>query len=624
MISKSCESKVKEVIRVEDVVGHFLKLTKKGVNFITFCPFHDEKTPSFYVSPEKQIYKCFGCGCGSDALGYLVNKEKMSYVQALTWAANFYKIPIEEGDFKGYVLPVWKNITELSKPIVSFFEQRKISQKTLIKLKISEGVESMPIKGGWSQMNTIHFNYIRKEQLVNIKYRGKDKAENKKTFKLVPNAELILYNVDSLIGKKEAWITEGEPDCAALVECGYDNENSGVVSVPNGATQFKNNLIYIDNCIELFANIEKIHLALDNDANGRKLREELAERFGKERCDYIEFKDCKDANELLIKYDIQAVIDCCSNPINFPIEGVFSISDFNNEIDDMYVNGLDKGVSTNIEGFDLNIVQGYLTCVGGIPGHGKSEWVDNMTLNLVRWHDHKGAFYSPENKPTQLHFSKMARRIIGKHWDGKNRMTVEEKNLVKKWLEKKIWFIKPEKDFSLTSILAQIRALQIRHGLHWFVIDAWNKIEHKDDKTDTAGRALDEIAHFCELHNLHCFLVVHPTKMSKDKLTGKYDVPTGYSMSGSANFLNKADNIISVYRDFSKGIATIYRQKIKFDHWGKEGHSEYKYDYPSKRYYQEGNYDNKNWITGEYNKKVETAVAPLFIGDGIDPNNPPF
>ena len=112
--------------------------------------------------------------------------------------------------------------------------------------------------------------------------------------------------------------------------------------------------------------------------------------------------------------------------------------------------------------------------------------------------------------------------------------------------------------------------------------------------------------------------------MSKDKNTGKYEVPTMYNISGSSNFYNKADNGICVYRDFSKKTTTVYRQKIKFDHWGKEGHSEYKYDYSSKRYYQEGNYDNKNWITGKNNVKVDVAVKPLFISNGIDPNEPPF
>ena len=93
------KDKIDEILSrtdIVDVVGAFVKLTKKGVNHQACCPFHDEKTPSFSVSQSKQIYKCFGCGEGGDAVGFLMRHEKMTYPEALRWLAKRHHIEVEE------------------------------------------------------------------------------------------------------------------------------------------------------------------------------------------------------------------------------------------------------------------------------------------------------------------------------------------------------------------------------------------------------------------------------------------------------------------------------------------------------------------------------------------------
>lgn len=79
-----------------EVVGAFVKLKKRGANYIGLCPFHNEKTPSFSVSPSKEIYKCFGCGKSGNSISFLMEAEKYSYVEALRWLANKYNVEIEE------------------------------------------------------------------------------------------------------------------------------------------------------------------------------------------------------------------------------------------------------------------------------------------------------------------------------------------------------------------------------------------------------------------------------------------------------------------------------------------------------------------------------------------------
>ena len=96
MITSNTIQQITNRIDIIDVVGEFVKLKKRGTNFIGNCPFHNEKSPSFTVSPAKEIYKCFGCGKSGNTITFLMEHEKYSYVEALRWLAARYNIEIEE------------------------------------------------------------------------------------------------------------------------------------------------------------------------------------------------------------------------------------------------------------------------------------------------------------------------------------------------------------------------------------------------------------------------------------------------------------------------------------------------------------------------------------------------
>ena len=96
MISKATIEQIQNQADIEDVVGSFVKLKRRGSNFLGLCPFHNEKSPSFTVSKGKGIFKCFGCGKSGNSIGFLMELEKYSYVEALRWLANKYGIEIEE------------------------------------------------------------------------------------------------------------------------------------------------------------------------------------------------------------------------------------------------------------------------------------------------------------------------------------------------------------------------------------------------------------------------------------------------------------------------------------------------------------------------------------------------
>ncbi|MDX1955601.1 MAG: DNA primase [Chitinophagaceae bacterium] len=96
MISQNSIQEILNRIDIIDVVGGFVKLKKRGANYLGLCPFHNERTPSFTVSPSKEIYKCFGCGRSGNTISFVMEHEKYSYVEALRWLATRYGIEIEE------------------------------------------------------------------------------------------------------------------------------------------------------------------------------------------------------------------------------------------------------------------------------------------------------------------------------------------------------------------------------------------------------------------------------------------------------------------------------------------------------------------------------------------------
>ncbi|HPH23195.1 MAG TPA: CHC2 zinc finger domain-containing protein, partial [Chitinophagaceae bacterium] len=96
MITPQTIETIKSRIDIIDIVGEYVKLKKRGSNYIGNCPFHNEKTPSFTVSPAKELYKCFGCGKSGNSITFLMDHDKLSYVEALRWLAHRYNIEVEE------------------------------------------------------------------------------------------------------------------------------------------------------------------------------------------------------------------------------------------------------------------------------------------------------------------------------------------------------------------------------------------------------------------------------------------------------------------------------------------------------------------------------------------------
>ncbi len=480
-----------------------------------------------------------------------------------------------------YARPEWRNITDLEDDVLKFFTDRGISQRTVNQAKISQGRTFFPQLE--KEAKCIEFNYFRDSELVNVKYRGP-----KKSFKLYKDAELIFFNLDSMKENDYVIITEGEMDALSYMEIGYES----VISVPNGAAgKGQQRLTYLDNCIDLFDNVETIFIATDDDEPGRMLQEELARRLGKIKCRKVSFFGHKDANELLMT-DKLALQDSITHSEAYPIEGVITVDNLADDIWRLKREGLKPGCDISIPSFNelLTFDPGYLTVVTGIPNHGKSEFLDQIMVDLSTKHGWRFGIFSPENYPLQLHFSKIASKIIGQSFN-----SMEDHKVIQAmdYYRDNFMYIVPKEDNSVESIIEHAIQLVKRYGINGLVIDAWNKLDHDYSSNETTyiGKQLDLIINFAHKYGVHIFVVAHPTKMQRDKGNGPYLVPTLYDMAGSAHFFNKSHNGISVYRHFFEdgtSAPEVFVQKVKFKHWGRQGSVSLQYDIDSGRFYQPG------------------------------------
>ncbi|RYD79282.1 MAG: DNA primase, partial [Sphingobacteriales bacterium] len=127
MISQQTIQQILNRIDIVEIVGEFVRLKKRGASYLGLCPFHNEKTPSFTVSPSKEIYKCFGCGRSGNSIGFLMDHEKYSYVEALRWLANKYGVAVEETETS----PEYKQIQQVADSlyIINNFAQKYFTEQ---------------------------------------------------------------------------------------------------------------------------------------------------------------------------------------------------------------------------------------------------------------------------------------------------------------------------------------------------------------------------------------------------------------------------------------------------------------------------------------------------------------
>ena len=457
-------------------------------------------------------------------------------------------------------------------------ETRCIPQSVIAELRITEQEEFMPQFG--AKERCVCFNYFEGGQLVNTKFRS-----GKKHFKMVQGAELIPYNIDSLIGQTSCIIHEGELDAASSIAAGF----KGVISVPAGANS---NLSWLDRFMEThFEDLEEIIIAVDTDSAGIRLRDELVNRLGAERCRVVAYgPDCKDANEHLVKYGLESLRIAIEQAVEVPLEGIFTAADLHGDLRALFDNGFGPGAETGWEEMDKictyerrrNII------VTGTPGAGKSEWVDELVLCLCLRHQWKIGFFSPENIPIVYHLRKLIEKLTGHRFQNGCGMTEGLLARSEEFLAENVSHISLKGNATPDRVLAKARELVVRRGCRIFVFDPLNRFDHEpapgQTETQYISNLLNKFTEFATQYNCLLILVAHPRKMNRNPTTGATPRVEMYDINGSADFYNKADYGIVVERDKEIGITRVYVDKVKFKHLGVGGVATFVYDPVNGRY----------------------------------------
>ena len=453
--------------------------------------------------------------------------------------------------------------TPVQTKVQEWFATRGISNQTLQDLRVIEGPEFMPQTG--KSENTIQFNYFMGDQLINIKYR-----DGRKNFKLYKGAEKVFYNINSIVGYDSCIIVEGEMDVLAMHEAGIKN----VISVPNGATLNSNNLDYLDNCIDYFEDKTKVVLAVDADEAGQALKQEFIRRLGAEVCHLVDFEDCKDANDYLVKHGNEKLRNAIHGAKQVPLEGVSTLRDIEDELVDFVKNGFKPGFQIGIENFDkiFSTYTGQFITVTGIPSSGKSDFVDQMCVGYNKNYSWKTAFASPENQPTYLHAHKLMRKV----WmdmPSPGDIGGQQWNTVADHVNDNFYFIDMDK-YSLEAVLRKGAELVKRKGIKCLVIDPFNKVRDTNANSDDVNRYtleyLQKIEVFAKKFDVLVIVVAHPTKMYKGQ-DGKIEEPTMYNIKGGGEWYDASYHGLLVHRDYEAKTVKAKVLKVKFQNLGENG-----------------------------------------------------
>ncbi|MBT7338778.1 MAG: toprim domain-containing protein [Candidatus Jacksonbacteria bacterium] len=450
-------------------------------------------------------------------------------------------------------------LTDLPTTVIKWFQNRGISAAVVSDAGIG-------YDNGW-----IQFPFYKGGEVVNVKSRTADKK-----YRQSKNAEKCFYRFDHMVGMNAIIITEGEMDALSIVQAGYSN----VVSVPDGAIAPNSNpsdrkFSYLLSAEESLMNATTVILAMDDDPAGHAMRDELSRRIGREKCYRVTYPtDCKDMNDVLVKYGEDKITEIITDAHPYPIDGVVLVSDVMDDAIDLLNTPDQKGLSTGWSGLDeyYRVSPSEVTIITGVPNMGKSEWMDALMINMVQDYGWKFGIFSAENFPVKHHLLKLVGKFTGKPFWGDDRIDEEMARNAMGILNDHVKFIGTQEDsVTIESILDQARILNFRYGLNGLIIDPWNTVEHKfrdsENETNYVSRVLASLNTFAKIHEIHIWVVAHPRKMESDN-NRKVVVPTPYDISGSANFYNKADNCITVHRhkDEDEDYVGIHVQKIRFQY----------------------------------------------------------
>ena len=535
-----------------------------------------------------------------------VNLQKdiaMWHCHHCDWKGAVHENVIQPNQFSKFkpkkenVMPFVPKQQTLSDEAYNWLIKRQIDPTVITEMKL------------YSHNEKLCFPYYLDGKIVNIKHRSKDKR-----FHQEKDAMKCLYNVDNLKkvweenpdSKKRVIFVEGEMDVLSLMQIGIND----VVSLPDGAPKtpkydMKDKRFTAFEPTEWIWNAEEVILATDNDDAGKALRLELIHRFGRDVCKVVKFptyrdmttdeeKQIKDANECLIIYGEDVLKTSIDNAKEFPIQDLHSAIEYRDQVQNMYDGNVQRAISTGFEKLDeiYKIMPSTFNLITGIPNHGKSNFLDQILMNLAEQQGWRFLLYSPEHS-TPNHIRRLLEKRCKKPFDigVYERMTQEQLNAGIDFLNTHFKFLEAKDEIpTIDYILSKAKSSKQRYGIKGLVIDPFNQISADRDAHKREDEHIRDIIAKCQQfarnHEIIVFMVAHPHKLHRND-AGVIPPPDLYQVSGSAHWANMADVGLVIHRDFEENTTKIITKKIREQGvYGEIGQREFYFNFKTRCYEQ--------------------------------------
>lgn len=533
-------------------------------NLKACCPYHGEKTASFiYNRKNGYHFKCFGCGKSVDIIDAQMGKG-MTFLDSCKWLFDKAEIKYQFGEQNvqtraKYKYPPAESHENDKTKMYEYLASRGISKATCDYLDIRADKKG----------NIAFHSYDENDVLTVVNYRVPYKARNGdfKCWFAADENDLdergkakpygtadILFNMNRVNPGKPLVITEGQIDCASVIEAGYTN----VVSVLKGSQ----GMGWIEACFDWLEQFDEIIIASDNDKAGLKMRDEVINRLGTWRCKYVdiptelEFKSTgknvpvKDLNEVLQSQGAKCLLELINDAKDTPIKSVARLSEIK-ELNPNDMNGFEVG----IKDLDIELMKfftGGVTLITGAPSAGKTTFLNQIVLMAMD--QGFGTFlFSREliNGMSKGWFNQVAagRRNMRpiKLKNGNNFYVVNDdaKANIQKYYDDKFFIYKDEEENDEEALFSSMEECARKMGLKLFVVDNLMTVQLSSDTTDSNKAQTDfmnRLIKFSMKYDVKVVCIAHPRKLQNGAEIGLFDV------AGTSNLVNLALRTIGLKR----------------------------------------------------------------------------
>lgn len=435
--------------------------------------------------------------------------------------------------------PLAREICPITPALLASIEARGFGAEQFLHLKLGVG-EAV------GHPNQLAVPYIDGADIVGVAVLQAQPGEGSFTKLRQLGADGVLYNINALrdadLADEPLIVTEGEANCWAALASGFRR----VVGVPVARADGRR-VPCLEETEELWRDVRQFILCTYDDDAGAILRENIATVFGRARCKWVQYpRDCSTLLDALRRFGVRGVEATIERAQWYAAPDIYSMS----ELPEPPLNpAFDTGMVGLSEHFRMR--RGDLTVVSGVPGAGKTSFVNELTSRMALKHGWRSVFASFEQRSKPDH-----RRALRTFHGQKLEKMLGPRELADAddWIERHFRFLVPTDDTetSLEWLMERMSTAVSRFDPHIMVIDPWNELEHVRPRdmtqTEYTGWAIRSLKRFARCNQLHIIVVAHPAKLQRTR-EGKYPQPTLYDIADSAHWANKPDAGILIWRE---------------------------------------------------------------------------